>query len=236
MIRDINNPKATRFELRAPNPFTNTYIVLSAIYMAILDGVKAAISSGKSTAELEAELSKEAGTPGFYLEKERAYRSEDDVFEDYTDEERDRLFGKPPATVWENMQNLSNYPEKLEVLKTGNIFRQELVDGFAAGALVRWKTEIVGRIIPENIDMIKGYKKLHGENASDLDLKRWEEIVARKNYLAKDSLGTKSLFTKIKEAVAEGDYAKVSEMQIEMAERMVYLASLYCHYKKNIID
>lgn len=236
LIRDINNPKATRFELRAPNPFTNTYIALATMYLALLDGVKAAVNSEKSIAELDAELSKDAGTPGFYLEKDRAYRSEHEVFEDYTAEERDRLFGKPPATVWENMQHLSMYPEKLEVLKAGNIFRQELIDGFAAGALVRWKTELVKRISLENLDTIRSLKKLHNEDASDLDIKRWEEIFARKNYLAKDTLTNKSLITRIKEAVTAGDYAKASELQIEMAESMAYLTSLYCMYRKNIID
>ena len=50
LVRDINNPAATRFELRACNPYTNTYLVLAAIYSAVLDGVKYA--STKTTAEL----------------------------------------------------------------------------------------------------------------------------------------------------------------------------------------
>ena len=40
----------------------------------------------------------------------------EDVFEDYTAEERDKLFGAPPATVWENMQSLEKYPEKLKII------------------------------------------------------------------------------------------------------------------------
>ena len=38
--------------------------------------------------------------------KDREYRSEDDVFEDFSEEERSRLFGKPPATVWEKYVRL----------------------------------------------------------------------------------------------------------------------------------
>ena len=34
LIRDLTNPYATRFELRACNPYTNTYLVLAAIYSA----------------------------------------------------------------------------------------------------------------------------------------------------------------------------------------------------------
>ena len=74
LIRDLNSPMATRFELRACNPYTNTYLVLAAVYSAVLDGIKAAINH--STDELLRELSKEAGQDGFYLEKDRAYRSE----------------------------------------------------------------------------------------------------------------------------------------------------------------
>ena len=72
LVRDINNPMATRFELRACNPYTNTYLVLAAIYSAALDGIKTAVT--KTTDELLAELSNEAGAEGFYLEKDRAYR------------------------------------------------------------------------------------------------------------------------------------------------------------------
>ena len=53
------------------------------------------LGSGKSCDELCAELSKKPGEEGFYLEKDRQYRSENDVFEDYTDEERSKFFGSP---------------------------------------------------------------------------------------------------------------------------------------------
>ena len=38
LIRDITSPAATRFELRAPNPFTNTYIAIAMCYLGALDG------------------------------------------------------------------------------------------------------------------------------------------------------------------------------------------------------
>ena len=69
-----------------------------------LDGVKYAVT--KTTAELLAEISKDVGDDAGYLEKDRAYRAEDDVFEDYTEEERHQRFGVHPATVWENFSNL----------------------------------------------------------------------------------------------------------------------------------
>lgn len=237
LVRDVNNPLATRFEVRAPNPFTNTYIALSAFYLSMLDGVKAAVTSGKSTKELEAELSKEAGTPGFYLEKDRAYRSEHDVFDDYTAEERNRLFGKPPATVWENMQSLKKYPEKVSVLTAGDAFSKKLVDAFANGALLRWRTELATRIIGENLDLIRECQRLHNaETGTDVDDENWAKISALRVYLAKDSKAQKSLFCRIREALTAGDYDTASNMQIEMAAKIEELKALYSAYKKNIVD
>ena len=41
LIREAGNPLATRFELRSPNPNSNTYLVIAASYMAMLDGIRA---------------------------------------------------------------------------------------------------------------------------------------------------------------------------------------------------
>ena len=233
LIRDINNPFATRFELRACNPYTNTYLVLAAIYSAVLDGVKATIS--RTTDELLKELSKEAGEEGFYLEKDRAYRSEEDVFEDYTDEERDRLFGAPPATVWENMENFANYPEKKAVITAGGALRDQIIDAFKAGALLRWKTELISRIIPENRDIVRKLREVESSFVTDQDAYNWNKINAIRTYLAKDSIDEKSLFTLLITALNEGDYATASGLQVEMYDKMEELKGLYDSYIKNMI-
>ncbi|MDU5650922.1 MAG: glutamine synthetase, partial [Clostridium perfringens] len=93
LIRDPHNPLATRFELRSPNPFTNTYLCIASSYMAMLDGIKYALENDKTEDDLLAELSKKPGEEADYLEKSRAYRSEEDVFEDFTDSQRDEYFG-----------------------------------------------------------------------------------------------------------------------------------------------
>jgi glutamine synthetase len=103
LIRDQANPLATRFEVRSPNPHTNTYLAAAAFYQAMLDGMSYAAGSGKSASELQNSLCKSAGVPDTYLEAERAYRSEEDVFEHFTEAERQRLFGVPPANVWQTM-------------------------------------------------------------------------------------------------------------------------------------
>lgn len=236
LVRDVNNPLATRFEVRAANPYTNTYIALAAIYLSMLDGVKAVVASGKSTTEILAELSKEAGTPGFYLETDRAYRSEHDVFDDYTEEERDRLFGKPPATVWENMNNLKKFAGKTEVIKKGNVLRQEVINAFVSGALIRWSTELLKRIIPENLATVKAAKPLHDVNtAVDYDLYLWDKVNALRFELAKDTIAQKSIFTRIKDAILADDHYTASTIQVEMYAKVEQLKELYSQYKKNII-
>ncbi|MDU2065713.1 MAG: glutamine synthetase [Sporomusaceae bacterium] len=229
-----DNPLATRFEVRAPNPYTNSYVAMAAFYLSMFDGIKACVTSGKTTEGILAELSKDAGTEGFYLEKDRAYRSEHDVFEDYTPEERDRLFSKPPATVWENLEALKQYPDKVAVLKQGDILSQAIIDAFVAGALTRWKTEILNRIIPEYLTLIQSLKCLHtAETANDMDLYYWEQIKTMRTSLAKDSLAQKCLFTRMKEAMADGDYQTASDLQIEMGALIEELKDLYASYKAN---
>lgn len=233
LVRDINNPYATRFELRACNPYTNTYLVLAAVYSAILDGVKTAVT--KTTDELLAELSKEAGEEGFYLEKDRAYRSEEDVFEDYTEEERNHLFGTPPATVWENMENLKNYPEKRAVLTASGALRDQILDAFVAGELLRWKTELISRIIPENRAIVRSCKEIQTNYVTDQDAYNWNKINSIRGYLAKDSIDEKSLFTLLVNALSEGDYATASGLQVEMYDKVQELKSLYTAYSQNMI-
>lgn len=65
-MRELGNPLATRFELRAPNPKSNTYLVIAASYMAMLDGIKASLEAKKSSDDLLASLSKKWGDEDFY--------------------------------------------------------------------------------------------------------------------------------------------------------------------------
>ncbi|OUO41654.1 glutamine synthetase [Megamonas hypermegale] len=233
LVRDVNNPKATRFELRACNPYTNTYLVLAAIYSAVLDGVKYAAS--KTTAELLEEISKQPGETAGYLETDRAYRAEDDVFEDYTEEERNQRFGVHPATVWENLSNLSNYPEKRKVLTASGALRDQIIDAFVGGELIRWKTELISRIIPENRALISKFKEIKSAYVTDEDSYNWNKINRYRYYLAKDSIDQKSLFTQLIKALNSDDFATASSLQVEMYDKMEELKALYAAYKDNMI-
>lgn len=47
------------------------------------------------------------------------------------------------------MCGFTKYPEKKAALTNGNILRAEFIDSFAKGALIRWQTELLNRMIPE---------------------------------------------------------------------------------------
>jgi len=237
LIRDGANPLSTRFEIRSPNPHTNTYLALAAIYQAMLDGIKYAIESGKTSKELEREFSKQAGEESGYLEKDRAYRSEEDVFEYYSVDEINRMFGKPPATVWETLKNISGYPEKAAVLMNGGVFEKYIIESYMKAISIQWTMELHERILVENAELVRRCAKRHVDgNCTDYDEELWTRINSMRKYLMKDSLKTKSLFTRIREAIDTGDYDTVSDLQKEMNERIIELEKLYTTYKRNIMD
>lgn len=237
LIRDLDNPKATRIEMRSPNPYTNTYIAIAVFYLSCLDGIKACVEADKTLAEMEKEISKQAGEAGFYLDIDRQYRTEDDVFEDFTEEERAHLFGEPPATVWENLCAFEKYPEKVAVLTQGGILKQEYIESFKQGALIRWKTELINRLIPENYQDVIDMKKLHEQDTcTDCDLAMWHKIQLLRAKLAKDSFEEKSIFSGIREAISKGDYDKAAALKLKMGKVIEELKVLYHDYKQNIID
>ncbi|MGL5756218.1 MAG: glutamine synthetase [Paraclostridium sp.] len=235
LIRDLNSPLATRFELRSPNPLSNTYLVIAGTYQTMLHGIKAVAKSKLDTKLLEKELSKDMREEGFYLEKDRAYRDENDVFEDYIVAERNKRFSTPPATVYENMKNLELQSHKIESLTQGEIFTDRIIDSFKTGAIDKWKKELKNRTIQDNIDIIRSLKKIHNKDNMDaLDEVVWEEINDIKHYVMKDTISKKSLFTRIKEAIEGKNYELASNLQIEMKDKMKEVQQLYIQYQKNI--
>ena len=233
LVRDLGSPKATRFELRAPNPFTNTYLAVSCLYLTALDGIRYAVEGNKTAEELLKELSKKAGEESEYLEKEREYRCEQNVFEDFTQEERDALFGKPPATVWENVKIMQSESEKIKTLTQSGAITDDIVKSFVASILYRWENELMDRLIPATKAAIKQYKKLTHENT--IDDERWEEINKKRIELGKDTQREKSICTQLKEALENGDYDRASDLQIEMARKVESLEDTYRVYAENII-
>lgn len=237
LVRDIKNPLATRLELRSPNPLSNTYLYVAASYQMMLDGLTAAAASGMNSKQLEAEFSKGAGEEKCYLAKDRMFRSEHDVFDDYTEEERNNLFGRPPATVWENVSIFNKATDKRAKLCSGGVFTEAIVQSYVLATLDQWLLEISGRLLPQYMKLVRNTKKLHGfDCVTDLDVANWEKINAIRYDLMKDSLNRKSYITQIREAVQEEDYVKVSGLQLLIAEKVASLKVLYMKYRRNLLE
>lgn len=237
LVRDLKNPLATRFELRAPNPMSNTYLYVAASYQMMLDGLSAAAKSGMNSKQLEEEFSKGAGEEKFYLAKDRMFRSEHDVFDDYTEEERNNLFGRPPATVWENISIFNKSTEKRSKLFNGNVFTEAIVRSYELATLDQWLMEISGRLLPQYMKLVRNTKKQHGfDYVTDLDVVNWEKINAIRYDLMKDSLEKKSYITQTREAIIEQDYDKVSGLQMLIADKVATLKALYLKYRRNLLE
>ena len=235
LIRDSVNPLATRFELRAPNPKSNTYLVLMAAYMAIMDGIKAALGAEKTPEELEKSISKKSGERDFYLDQDREYRTEKNVFDDFTQEERDSLFGRAPSTVWENITAFDRYPDKVKIFKEGDVISDLALDSYKEQVIGQWKTEVHDRIIPSRMDTIRSCRKIHDDvDATDFDDDNWDAIDELRRQLGKDSLKEKCLLTRVKDALDEEDYEGASELQLIIQDKINELMDRYTIYTKNI--
>lgn len=236
LIRDLQNPLATRFELRSPNPHTNIYLAIAVSYMSMLDGILYALENNKTEEQLLAELSKKSGETAEYLEKTRAYRTEEDVFEFFSDDERNKYFGKAPSTVYENLVQLDKYPKKLNVLKRNNVFDDSLINSFKLAVIQRWTTEVSSRVISNYMNEIRTFKILHGSTALDLDVSTWMKINDLRHYIMKDTYTNKSLFTRTRESLVKEDYSDASRLSLELDDKMITLRRLYSDYKRNLID
>ena len=200
------------------------------------DGVKAALGNEKKPIELEKSLSKEYGDTDFYLEKDRKYRSEEDVFVYYPEEERARLFGRAPATVWENLAAFAKYPEKVETMKAGDVMCDLILESYKAQILSQWKLELHDRLIPNTMDFIRSCRKKHrDDDFSDYDIKNWLEIDKIRHELGKDTITEKCLLTQAKEALDGEDYDRASNIQLLIKEKVAALTDLYDVYKKNLL-
>ncbi|MDR0853222.1 MAG: glutamine synthetase [Clostridiales Family XIII bacterium] len=234
LVREKDNPLATRFELRAPCPKSNSYLILAAAYLTMLDGIEAVASAEKTPKELEQIISKKAGDEVFYLERDREYRSEKDVFEEYTQEERDAIFSKPPETVWENAGAFGKYPDKFAVLLKGGIFTEKLLESYYTAIVAQWATELQNRVQVDALIRVRGCYPMH-EDSDAYDCAKWTEIEKLRNYIAKDRGDSKSVLLRIKESLEAEDYDTASSLQVGLAKCMEKLWDDYVVYSKNII-
>ena len=97
--------------------------------------------------------------------------------------------------------------------------------------------EISHRIVNKFTTEIRDSKCLHDVNkALDLDLTNWMRIHELRLYIMKDTNSTKSLFTRLKEAINEDNLSLASDLYLELEDKMSLLRHLYSSYKKNLLD
>lgn len=235
LIRDLQNPKATRFEVRSPNPHSNTYLVIGIVHMAMLDGIRAVLEAGKVPQELEKSISKKSGTEDFYLERDREYRAEVNVFTEFTDAELERLFGKAPATVYENFRAFDEYADTLDKLLGGDETLRLIADSYRANMTNKWVTEFRDRRIHNFMDYVRACD-MHTDEATlvDLDRENWNRVAELRRILGKDYIGEKSLLSQALDAIDNEDYDKVAELELVIQEKFDELRIAYHEYRKNL--
>ena len=235
LVRDDANPMATHFELRSPNPKSNTYMVLSASLMAMLDGIRSAINAGKTAEDLCKSISKEPGTPDFYLDTQRKYRAENNIFSDYSDDEREQLFGKAPATVWECVNAFDLYPEKTALLLENRVMSERDLESYKVSVIDHWASELRERQVNEWKDAVRKCKRIDGSYMTALDEERWKKINDLRLELMQDTLVRKSIFSALCEAINEKEYKDASALQLQIQAKMETLDQLYREYEHNLI-
>ena len=234
LVNNSENPYETRFELRSPNPNSNLYLCMAVSLMAMIDGIEYAIDSNKNENELLKEIDKAYGEDAQYLEKDRTYRSEEDIFEFYTEEEREKYFGVPPKTVYENIKHLDTEKEKIKILKRGDVFRDEIIASYKQSVINNWKTLVLNTKIRTHYHELEKMVKI--ESTDELDNERWNEIHSLKTNIYKDTKIEKSIMTKVKDAFDKGDLDKASKLIITLEKDMESLKEKYKEYERNILD
>ena len=238
LVRDLKNPLSTRFELRSPNPHTNTYLVEGAVYMAMLEGIKAALEAGKTPAELEKSISKKYGEEDFYLEKNREYRSEKNIYTDYTREEREKLFGTPPANVWECFQSWGSDDEvadRVSKLAGGDELGITILRSFREQMIYKWVMEYHDRYIDNSLDYLRRCVKLHEDETNEYDNMNWSKVKSLKEEIGRECNGRDSMLMKARKAIESGDYDELSRLEVAIEEKLEEIRTAYIRYRNNII-
>lgn len=237
LVRDLRNPLSTRFELRSPNPHSNTYLIIGSAYMLMLDGIRAALGAGKTPADLEKSISKKHGEEDFYLETGREYRSERNIFTDYSPEEREMLFGKSPSNVWECFKAWGDGefdPEAVRVITDGDETAELILRSYREQMIYKWAMEYHDRYIENTMDLLRRCRKLHEDDTNEYDAANWREISELRDLIGHEINGRTSLLMQARIAIDNEDYEELSRLEVIIEEKLEDLRNAYSRYRRNI--
>ena len=238
LVRDLKNPMSTRFELRSPNPHTNTYLIIGAGYMTMLDGIRAVLAAGKTPAELEASISKNYGEEDFYLEKDREYRAERNIYTEFTPEEREKLFGKAPANVWQSFMAWGDGrfdEEKVSLITGGDETAAMILRSYRKQMILKWTMEYHDRYIQNTMDFLRSCVKLHTDDSNGYDAANWQKSAQLKALIGLEEDGRASLLMQARNAIDNNDLAGLSRLELEIEEKLEELRDIYAKYRRNIL-
>lgn len=238
LVRDRLNPLATRFELRSPNPHTNTYLIIGAGYLTMLDGIKAVLAAGKTPRELEASISKKYGEEDFYLEKDREYRAERNLFTEFTAEEREKLFGRAPSNVWEGFMSWGDgvFDRKtVDLITFGDEAAVSTLRSYREQMILKWWMEYHDRYIQNTMDFLRSCVKIHEDDKNEYDASNWLKSAELKSLIGREENGRDSLLMQARKAIDESDYAGLSRLELEIEEKLEELREVYGRYRRNIL-
>ena len=238
LVRDLNNPLSTRFELRSPNPHTNTYLIIGAGFLTMLDGIKSVLEAGKTPKELEASISKKYGEDDFYLEKNREYRAERNIYTEFTPEEREKLFGRAPANVWESFLNWGDGcfdEEKVRLITGGDEIMASILRSYRAQMIYKWSMEYHDRYIINTMDFLRDCVKLHTDDTNEYDVDNWNRCAKLKAVIGLEVNGRASLLMQARTAIDNEDFAGLSKLELEIEDKLEELREVYAKYRRNIL-
>lgn len=237
LVRDLRNPLSTRFELRSPNPHTNTYLIIGAGYMTMLEGIKAALAAGKTPRELEASISKNYGEEDFYLEKDRAYRAERNIYTEFDAAEREKLFGKAPANVWQSFMAWGNgcfEADKVSLITGGDETLAMILRSYREQMVYKWTMEYHERYIENTMELLRNCVKLHDDDTNEYDAANWSRISELKSLIGHEEKGRESLLMQARNAIDDENYEELSRLEIDIEEKLEELRGVYGKYRRNI--
>ena len=208
-------------------------LIIGAV-LTMLDGIRAVLAAEKTPEELERSISKSYGEDDFYLEKNREYRSERNIYTDYTREEREKLFGTPPSNVWENFKAWTEHPELMSLIADNDELILRILESYRVQMTYKWAVEYHDRYLPNSMDVLRSCVKIHGEDISDYDIVNWNAVTELKNRIGRDEIGKESMLMQVKKAIEREDWEEVSRLELEIEDAIEELAELYRKYKENI--
>lgn len=243
LVRDHKNPLSTRFELRSPNPHSNTYLIIGAVYLTMLDGIRAALKAAKTPAELEQSISKRYGEEDFYLDTNREYRSERNIFTDYKREEREQLFGQSPANVWQCFKGWStgeygtddyNPVGNVDIICDADEDLKTILASYREQMITKWTMEYHERYIINTMDFLKRAGKLHELGSNEYDDINWKQVSDLKDEIGRETVERESLLMKARKAIESESYEELSKYEVLIEEKLDELRELYGKYSRNI--